>query len=291
MVGMGRSFYENSALARSYFDRANEMLPGLRDICFDGPEERLTETSFCQPALYVTGYAIFKELETHGHLNQCSVALGLSLGELTALAVAEVYSFETGLQIVAERGRLMQEACNQTSGAMASLIGGSLEEATVLAASCDVDIANINCPGQVVLSGEKGKIAEAVRRATAFKRAIPLNVAGAYHSRLMEPARKAFEAFLSPIPFAEPRLRVLSNVTGDFISDPEAIRQALVQQVVSTVRWDDCMRAACTLGIDTFYECGPNKVLAGLAKRIDKNANVVPVETADALMPSLSPRP
>lgn len=275
-IGMGRSLYENSAIARKYFDEANRVLGyDFKKICFEGPESELTQTKVCQPALYVHGYVIFKILEESGKLKNFKAALGLSLGELTALAVAGVYDFETGLKIVAERGRLMQEACESTHGSMASLLGAELELVESLAKEFDVDVSNLNCPGQIVVSGEKAKVEALVAAAKERgKKAIQLNVAGAYHSRLMESARKAFEAYLAPIHFNKPNVTVFTNVTGKEISDPAAIKQALAQQVVSTVRWDECMQHAQALGITTFYECGPGTVLTGLAKRISKDLNV-----------------
>lgn len=273
-VGMGKSLYEQLGNVRKYWERADEVLGfSLKEVVFNGPEERLTDTNFCQPALYVHGYSIFKALEDEGKLGDLKAALGLSLGELTALAAAGVFDFETGLRIVAERGRLMQEACKATDGAMASLIGGSFELVKALCEECDVDMANVNCPGQIVISGERGKIELACNRAKEreFSRVIPLKVAGAYHSRLMEGAAKGFKAFLSPIEFKVPRVTVFTNTTGKEVSEPQAIKEALVRQVVSSVLWEDCMEGAAKLGIDEYFECGPGRVLAGLARRINKD--------------------
>lgn len=274
---MGKSLYENADAARAVYDRANAVLPfDLKDICFNGPEAELTQTGVCQPALYVQGIAIYETLKAAGKLPEVQTALGLSLGELTAHAVAETYDFETGLRIVAERGRLMQEACEASAGGMASLIGGDVAKAEELAQEFDVDVGNLNCPGQTVLSGDKERVLAAtqVAKERGFKMAVPLKVAGAYHSRLMQPAAEKFEAFLKEIPFAEPKLTVFTNVTGASVKDPQAIKDALVRQVVSSVRWTDCFSAAVALGVESFYECGPGAVLAGLAKRIDRGATV-----------------
>lgn len=276
-VGMGKSLYENSAAAKQCFEQANEVLGfDLKTICFAGPEQDLTETRICQPALYVHGIAVVEALKEAGRLPDVQAAFGLSLGELTALAFAGVYNFATGLKIVAERGRLMQTACDATDGAMASLIGGSVAAAQELSDACDVDIGNLNCPGQTVLSGEREKINVAVSKAKekGFKMAVPLKVAGAYHSRLMQSASDAFAEFLADIPFAQPRMPVFANTTGQAIQAPEAIKQSLVKQVVATVRWEDCMRSGIDRGIDTLYECGPGTILAGLAKRIDRSVTV-----------------
>ena len=197
VVGMGKSLFEGSNTARDLYNRANKVLPfDLQKVCFEGPAEVLTETRVCQPALYVQGFAIAQILRERGKLNNLTACLGLSLGELTAYAVAGVWDFETGLKIVAERGRLMQLACDQTKGGMAAVIGGSREDIAKLCAAFDIDAANFNCPGQVVISGDNEKVTAAVARAKEFgpfKLVKPLVVAGAYHSRLMEPARKEFE--------------------------------------------------------------------------------------------------
>lgn len=275
-VGMGRSLYENSTIARHYFDEANRVLGyDFAKVCFEGPEAELTKTKVCQPALYVHGYVIYKMLEEAGKLKDFKAALGLSLGELTALAVAGVYDFATGLKIVEERGRLMQVACDSTQGGMASILGAEVAVVEELAKEFDVDVSNLNCLGQIVVSGEKAKVEALVAAAKERgKKAIQLNVAGAYHSRLMESARKEFEVYLAPIHFNKPTVTVFTNVTGKEISDPAEIKKALASQVVSTVRWDECMQHAQALGITTFYECGPGTVLTGLAKRISKELNV-----------------
>lgn len=277
-VGMGRSLYENSVAAKARFEEANEVLGwSLTEACFQGPEEKLTETRICQPALYVHGVAAAEAMKEAGSLPMVRATAGLSLGELTAHHIAGTFDFATGLKLVAERGRLMQEACDAKEGAMASLIGGSPEAAQELAKKHDVDIGNINCPGQIVLSGAKAGIDAAVAEAkeSGFKMAVPLKVAGAYHSRLMQPARDAFEAFVRLMDFQEPSIPVFSNTTGEVISEPEGIKAALVAQITSTVLWTNCFSGMMTMGLSTFYECGPGSILAGLARRIDKSASVV----------------
>ena len=204
------------------------------------------------------------------------MVFGLSLGELTALAVAGVYDFETGLRLVAERGRLMQEACDVTEGGMASVIGGESSAVQDLCDRFDIQIANLNCPGQIVISGEKAKVMDAVEAAKdksmGFKLVRPLNVAGAYHSRLMDSAKTAFASFIEPFEFKTPSYPVYTNVTGGSISEPEAIKDALVQQIVSSVRFEECIVSSSqALQINKFIECGPAKVLAGLVRRTDKS--------------------
>ncbi len=271
---MGATLAGASPVARALYEEANQVLGwDLARLSFEGPEAELTQTKVCQPALYVHGLALLAALrESHGGVFQPGYALGLSLGELTAYAAAGVYDFATGLRIVAERGRLMQQACEQTVGGMAAVIGEDRAKVAELCAEFHVEAANFNAPGQIIVSGEKDKVEAAVAAAKArgIKKVIPLNVAGAYHCRLMEPARAAFEAFLGGIPFAAPRFTVFTNTTGAPVSDPAAIRQALVRQVVSPVLWEDCLRGAAAAGATEFWELGPGGVLAGLVRRTDK---------------------
>ncbi len=273
-VGMGKSLADNSATAASIYARANEVLGwDLAKTCFEGPDELLVPTRVCQPALFVHGFALYSLLAEQGRLGNLSTVMGLSLGEVTALTVAGVFDFDTGLRVVAERGRLMQVACEATKGGMASIIGEELAKITDLCQEFDIEVANLNCPGQVVVSGEKTKVDACVTAAKerGMKKVIPLNVAGAYHSRLMEPARAEFAAFLQGVEFKNPQLRVLTNVTGKQVAAPADIREMLIKQVVSSVRWEDCMRESAALGVTEFWECGPGAVLAGLTRRINRD--------------------
>lgn len=275
-MGMGASLYAHSAAARRLYDDASTVLGwDLKQISFAGPEAELTQTRVCQPALFVHGLALLAVLREQGRIpsGEPSIALGLSLGELTALCAADVFDFATGVRIVAERGRLMQAACEQTSGGMAAVIGEDRAKVQELCCEFDLDAANFNAPGQIIVSGEKARVAAAVAaaRERGMKKVMPLNVAGAYHSRLMEPARREFAGFLASIPFATPRFTVFTNTTGRQVCAPEEIKLALVQQVVSSVRWEDCMRSAAAAGPTEFWELGPGGVLAGLARRTDKS--------------------
>lgn len=277
-VGMAKSLFDADDDVKKLFEAADGTLGfPISKYCFEGPMEELTKTSVCQPALYLHGIAAMTVLRKRGLLGDVAAAIGLSLGELTAHAAAGTYSFETGLRIVAERGRLMQEACEASKGAMACFIGGTEEKVAGYCREFDVDMANLNCPGQVVISGEEEKVlaaSSAAKDRKEFKMVVPLKVAGAYHSRLMEPARAAFEKFLSGIEFSEPKVAVFTNVTGERVDDPDTIREMLVKQVVSPVKWELCVRNAAKLGADQYYECGPGGVLAGLAKRIDPSLSV-----------------
>jgi len=290
---MGRSLYEQSEAARARFDEADSILGwSLTRTCFEGPEEDLTQTKVCQPALYVHGLALLSALKEQGKLSPTAsaaphspnYALGLSLGEITAYAAAGVFDFETGLRLVAERGRLMQQACEQTVGSMAAILGESREAVAALCAEFDIEPANFNAPGQIIVSGEKEKVAAAVAASKAAgKKVIPLNVAGAYHSRLMESARADFAKVLREVEFSRPAFAVFTNTTGRAISEPEELRAALAAQVVSPVLWEDCMRSAVAAGASEFWELGPGGVLAGLARRTEKSWAVKSLSEFDDL--------
>lgn len=289
-VGMGKSLWDNSPAAKAIYEEADRVLGwSLSEISFAGPEESLTETKVCQPALFVHGLAGLAALREKGFKDQPVATLGLSLGEVTALTAAGVFSFADGLRVVARRGELMQKACQETPGAMACLIGGNREKAQELCSECDVDMANLNCPGQIVISGNRDGIDKALAtgKEKGFKHVIPLKVAGAYHSRLMESARRAFGEFLQEIPTNEVKVTVFTNTTGQAVEGRAAILEALEKQVVSPVLWEDCMRSAATLGITRFLEFGPGGVLAGLAKRTDRSWEVLPVNEAGDLDPLL----
>ena len=275
-VGMGKSLCAVSPAARALYDTANRVLGwDLAKLSFEGPEPELTQTKVCQPALFVHGLAVAGALLEQGKLpaGEPCIALGLSLGEVTAYCVTEVFDFATGLRIVAERGRLMQQACEESTGGMAAIIGEERTKVHELCREFDVETANFNAPGQIVISGEKSKVDAAVAGAKArgMKKVMPLAVAGAYHTRLMEPARAAFADYLQNIPFAAPKFTVFTNTTGQPINDPDAIKAALVKQIVSPVLWEDCMRSAAAAGATEFWELGPGGVLAGLARRTDKS--------------------
>lgn len=273
-VGMGKSLHENSAAARSMYEEANDVLGwDLAKVSFEGPEAELTQTRVCQPALFVHGLAVHASLRELGKLPEVNFALGLSLGEITALTAAGVFDFATGLRVVSERGRLMQLACERTTGGMAAIVGEDREKVLELCREHDIEAANFNAPGQIIISGEKSKVDAAVvaAKARGIKKAIPLNVAGAYHSRLMEPARAEFSAFLSGVTFRSPSYTVFTNTTGQPVSEPQAIREALTRQVVSSVLWEDCMRNASAAGATEFWEFGPGAVLSGLARRTSKD--------------------
>jgi len=273
-VGMGKSLYDQSPAARAVFDEADRVLGwSLTKLCFEGPDTELTQTKVCQPALFVHGMAVLAALKEAGKLPEVKYALGLSLGEITAYTAAGVFDFGTGLRVVAERGRLMQVACEQSKGGMAAIVGEERAKVAELCKEFEIEAANFNAPGQIIVSGDKTKVDAAVAAAKerGWKKVMPLNVAGAYHSRLMEPARAAFAEFLKTVPFAAPKYTVFTNTTGQAISQPDDLRAALVKQVVSSVLWEDCMRSASAAGATEYWELGVGGVLAGLVRRIDKS--------------------
>ena len=274
-VGMGRSLSDHSPAARALYAEANTVLGwDLAKISFEGPESELTQTKVCQPALFVHGLALLAALRELGNLpaGEPKYAHGLSLGEVTAYCAAGVFDFATGLRVVAERGRLMQQACEQTTGGMAAIVGEDRAKVLELCREFGIEAANFNAPGQIIVSGEKARIDAAVAAAKerGVKKIIPLNVAGAYHSRLMEPARVAFARFLEGVTFAAPKFSVFTNTTGQAVAAPADLKAALVRQVVSSVLWEDCMRSAAAAGAAEFWELGPGGVLAGLARRTEK---------------------
>lgn len=279
-VGMGRELAAQHPVAGELFQQADEILGrSLSGIAWDGPLEELTKTSNCQPALYVHGLACLAALRGAAGDFTIEAAAGLSLGEWTAHAAAGTFDFATGLKLVETRGRLMDAACAATAGAMAAMIGADENAVRALAADTDVDVANLNAPGQIVISGESAKVEMAVSLAKehGIRRATLLNVAGAYHSRLMNSAYEQLGQPLLDAALQVPRFPVMSNVTGGPVDTLPEIRAALQDQVTSTVRWTECMENLLECGCDFFIELGPGEVLAGLLRRTRKDANVVSV--------------
>ena len=285
-VGMGKDWVENSATARSMAVQADKALGfPLSDIMFDGPDEELTKTSRCQPALYLHGLMALALIRERLPNLVPVAAAGLSLGEFTAHAAAGTFSFEDGLRLVARRGEFMEAACLATEGAMAALIGGEEAQVRALAAAADVDVANLNAPGQIVLSGTASGIDAAIAQAKDFgiRRAIKLNVAGAYHSRLMQSAQDQLAAELASISFQSPALPVVCNFGASLVSEAAEIRSMLENQVTGSVRWTESIQLLIARGHRTFLELGPGKVIAGLISKIDKEVTVHSVEDLASL--------
>lgn len=285
-VGMGSDFFQSSVTAKEMIRRADQVLGmELSRAMFEGPEEELTRTSRCQPALYLHGLVALALLKERVPGLKPVAAAGLSLGEFTAHAAAGTFSFEDGLKLVARRGAFMEEACEATEGAMAAMIGGDEAAVTALAAECGVDVANFNAPGQIVLSGGVAGIDAAVEKAkdAGIRRAIKLNVAGAYHSRLMQTAQDKLAAELAGVTMEPPALPVVCNFGASVVSDPAEIRSMLEKQVTGSVRWTESIELLVAQGHRTFVELGPGKVLAGLVGKISKDAKVISVEDEASL--------
>jgi [acyl-carrier-protein] S-malonyltransferase len=288
-VGMGSAVCAKVPAARVLFDRASAVLGyDLYKLCTEGPGADLDSTVYSQPALFVSGLAALEQLKQDAPelVSSCDATAGLSLGEYTALVFAGVMDFEAGLRVVNERGRAMQDAADASSGGMVSILGMEREQIDSLCAqargSDTLEVANLLCPGNIVVSGSKSaceRVTELAVAAGAMK-VIPLTVAGAFHTSLMQPAVERLRAALADVPMKIPRIPVVSNVDAQPHDDPHEIRELLIQQVCSQVRWEDSMRYLLdTQGITQFYELGPGRVLCGLLKRI---ARKVPCENIAA---------
>jgi [acyl-carrier-protein] S-malonyltransferase len=291
-VGMGLDLTEKYPAAAELFSRADAILGrSLSQIAFTGPKEDLTQTKNCQPALFVHGLACLAALRQEVGELPVHVAAGLSLGEFTAHAAAGTFDFETGLRLVEQRGLFMQEACEQTQGGMAAMIGGDESAVRSLAAECDVDVANLNSPGQIVLSGESSKIALAVSLAKehGIRLAKTLEVAGAYHSRLMNSAFVKLGDELQKTALQSPRFPVICNTDARPVREPEEIRESLQDQVTGTVCWTETIEylvdeERCEL----FIELGPGGVLAGLLNRTRKGTPCVSITDCASLEAALT---
>jgi [acyl-carrier-protein] S-malonyltransferase len=286
VVGMGKDLAAQFPSAQAWFERARVALAmDLAAICFDGPEAELTKTENAQPGIFLVSWVAFALLQEQVPALQFDATAGLSLGEFTALTAAGAMRFEDGLRVVRQRGRFMQEACDATRGGMAAVIG--LEEAPTreICAEAGVVLANLNCPGQLVISGEADRVTRAIELAKArgARRAIPLPVAGAYHSPLMAGAQPKLQAELAAVALSAPAVPVISNVTAQPHGGPAAIAARLVEQVTASVRWEESMRCLLAQGFTRFIELGPGTALSGFMKRIDKTASVFNVADGASL--------
>jgi len=292
-AGMGRDLAEQFPAARKCFAQANATLGyDLAKLCFAGPEAELTRTENAQPGIFLVGWVAFELLRERLPGLQFEATAGLSLGEFTALTAAGAMSFEDGIRLVRQRGQFMQEACEATQGGMAAIIG--LDEATTreVCAQSGVELANLNCPGQIVISGPSDRMAAAceLAKAKGARKAMPLPVAGAYHSRLMAGAGPRLDAALTSISLKQTTIPVISNVTAQPHGAPTEIHRRLVEQVTAPVRWEDSMRYLLAQGFTCFVELGPGKALSGFMRRIDTNAqmlNVADVESLGATVEAL----
>ena len=280
VVGMGRELAAQSAAAQAWFTRANDALGyDLASLCFHGPEAELTQTEHAQPGIFLVSWVAFQALRERQSQLVFQASAGLSLGEFTALAAAGALGFEDGLRLVRQRGRFMQEACDATRGGMAAIIGLDEGPTREVCTEARVALANLNCPGQLVISGEAERIQRAcdLAKARGARRALPLPVAGAYHSPLMASAQPKLAAALAAVNLQTPSVPVVSNVTARPHDGPEAIRRCLVEQVSAPVRWEQSMRHLLAQGFTRFIELGPGTALTGFLKRIEKSAVVLNV--------------
>jgi len=279
-VGMGRAFYDRCKESRELYKRANKQLGfDITALCFEGPPGELAKTEKCQLALFVTSLAAFAAFHRIAPSMKPIGGAGLSLGELTALTAADVFTFDDGLYVVQARGELMAECAVKQGGAMLAVIGLTYEAIGTVCAESGATAANYNSPDQVVLSGSVEAIAKAESQAKAqgAKRTIKLEVAGAFHSSLMQPAADSFKDVLAKMDIRQPAWPIVSNVTGSPVQDPEEIRRLLVQQITSPVLWDGGMRALIEAGARSFVEFPPARILTGLLRRIDKKVNALAI--------------
>lgn len=289
-VGMGQDVANQYAVAKEIFARADEKLGfALSTLCFEGPSDKLKLTVHTQPALLTTSIALYAALN---ELIDCvpDFVAGHSLGEYSALVVAEALSFEDAVFAVRERGQFMEEAVPAGLGTMAAVMG--LERAT-LADICQtvskddarVELANLNCPGQIVISGHQTAVQAASEqaRAAGARRVIPLAVSGPFHSSLMEPAARKLEQTLKDLTFQTAKIPVVANVSAQIVTEPTVIRQSLVKQVTSSVLWEDTIRFLLAQGVDQFVEIGPGKVLTGLVKKVNRKVKTFNVSDLASL--------
>lgn len=280
-VGMAKDLAAAIPACRELFDRAAAVLGyDLAAICFEGPIEKLTVSAHAQPGIFVASVACWTAFRQKDPGRTFAYAAGLSSGEWTALHLAGVVSFEDTLKILEARGRLMQQACEATPGGMVSVIGADPAALDRICRETGLEMANLNSREQTVLSGPKSGVdaAEALCKELGIRKAIRLNVAGAFHSRLMRPAADQFAGVLAGIPFQAPAFPVVANVTGQPHGGPDQIRQAMVAQVYSSVRWYQGIEWMKGQGVTQYLECGPGKVLSGLVKRIDKGAALLNIQ-------------
>jgi [acyl-carrier-protein] S-malonyltransferase len=282
-VGMGRKLAEALPAARELFDRANRVLGyDLASICFEGPSETLDATAHSQPALFVASIAALESLRANAPevVESCGAAAGLSLGEYTALCFAGVLEFDDGLKLVQERGAAMQAAADATPSGMVAILGLDVDKVEQLCRAAGqgevLQVANLLCPGNIAVSGTRAACERIVQQASAAgaMKAVPLAVAGAFHSPIMRPAVERLATALARAPLAAPKVPVIFNVDAKPHDDPAEIRALLSQQLVYPVRWEESVRYLLAQGCDTFYEVGPGRVLQGLIKRIDRSVKV-----------------
>ena len=284
-VGMGKDLYESSPKAKEVFDQAESIIPGIKDVIFNGPQEKLTETKYCQPAIVTTSMAALAVLraEPRNENLEPKFVAGLSLGEYSALATSGALSFEDTIKLIEHRGAFMDEACKLNKGSMAAVLGLDKETIVRICKDTGAEAANFNTPEQIVITGESENVliaSERIQEAGA-KRVIPLDVAGAFHSSLMQSAADKFKDELAKVSFNEAKIPIVSNVDGKPASTPAEICQNLEKQITSSVQWVDTIEFIKSQGVTTFIEVGPGSILKGLLRKIDRELKVFNVSKLD----------
>ncbi len=291
---MGRDVADVYSVAAETFSQADAVLGfELSRLCFDGPEERLNATDMQQPAIFTTSVALFRaacDAKVFAKTDFAAMG-GLSLGEYTALHLADAIVFADALQLVARRGQLMQQAAEANAGGMVSLIGADEDKALALceqvASQGRVQPANFNCPGQIVISGDQAACTAAAEAASELGlRAVALPVAGAFHSAHMQSAADGLRTVLAETEIRRPQVRVVANVNAEYHDEPDTIRDLLVQQVVSPVRWQACVERLMADGCEQFHEVGPNRHLTGMMRKINRKMPTTNVSTVENLRPA-----
>ncbi|MFY9402265.1 MAG: ACP S-malonyltransferase [Candidatus Omnitrophota bacterium] len=285
-VGMGRELYDSFPEAKSIFDRAQKLLGfDLKQICFEGPEDKLKATNISQPAIVTVSIAAFESFKAKSGIKSNYMA-GLSLGEYSALIATESISFEDGIRLIKARGELMEGASKKFPGKMAAILDLPLEKIKDICSESEAQIANLNCPGQVVITGSPVQIDKAIELSleAGAKRAIPLEVSGAFHSSFMLEAATGLKKVLENTNIKNALVPVVSNFTADIQVDPLQIKDNLASQIYSPVRWEDSMRYILSKGISDFIEFGPGKVLKGLMRKIEPSAKVINIEKASDIL-------
>ncbi len=287
-IGMGKELYESYPECKEVYEKADESLGfSISELCFEGSKEELDKTENTQPAIVTTSIALLKALDKHGI--KADVTAGLSLGEYSALVYSGVLNFEDAVKLVKKRGKYMQEAVPEGVGTMAAVLGLDNEK---IKEACEavsgegiVEVANFNCPGQIVIAGEIKAVQAACEKAKELgaKKTMLLSVSAPFHTTMLEPAGIKLYEELKDIELSDMKVPVLTNVTGDYVNDVSEIKELLKKQVMSSVMWEDTIRNMINDGVDTFIEIGPGKVLSGFVKKIDRKVNILNVEDLKSL--------
>lgn len=287
-VGMGREFYQTSPQAKAVFDKAEMVLgEGFKTIVFEGPQEILTQTKYCQPAILTASLAAFAALEAHPKYKEFNVrfAAGLSLGEYSALSAAGMLSFEDTLKLVGQRASFMEEAAKEAKGGMAAVIGYDASRLKAICQQTGAEVANFNSREQIVITGHAEKVAKACELIKAdHGKVIPLDVSGAFHSSLMSPAAQKFSSAVGSVQLNSSKVQVISNVNALPHQDEQEIRRNLVAQITSSVQWVASIEYMASRGVTHFIEIGPGKVLRGLLRKIDPNLKVANIEKPEDIL-------